>query len=100
MSTPELTFNLLNFIHPSERLTFCFTADAIEGLHRLHRSIVPGEVVAHFGERCHYYTSFDGPMEGGLEIDKATGPGCVRMVMAGESAIGRKRWRDAGGQVC
>lgn len=79
MSTPELTFNLLNFIHPSERLTFRFTADAIEGLHRLHRSIVPQEVVVHLGERCHYYTSFDGALEGGLEIDKATAPGYVRM---------------------
>ncbi len=32
MRTPNLTFNLVTFIHPSEQYTFYFTKDETEGL--------------------------------------------------------------------
>jgi len=74
MDTPQLTFNLLTFLHPHQELTFWFTNEENETLCRTHNSLVPDEVIAKFGEQEHYYTSFEDAKEGFLAITKKTKP--------------------------
>jgi len=79
MVAPKLRFNVLTFDHPAEEYTFYFYKELqnLSGrqvLQRVHRFLVPGEVIEHFGEQDHYYTSFDVPLENGFAITKLTSP--------------------------
>lgn len=74
MSTPQLTFNIVTFNHPQEEYTFWFTDNEQEGLCRVHNSLVPDEVIKKFGEKEHYYTSFEKQVEGYLPVTKQTTP--------------------------
>ena len=42
MTTPNLTFNILTFNHPSEEYTFNFYKDENENLQRVHKTLVRG----------------------------------------------------------
>lgn len=55
---PKLTFNILTFNHPTVSNTFYFTKEEDENLHRVHKNLVPDEVIEEFGEKEHYYTSY------------------------------------------
>lgn len=70
----QLTFNILTFTHPQPTYTFHFSDTEQAGLHRVHKYLVPDEVVVHFGEQEHYYTSFDQPFEGSLSVTKDSKP--------------------------
>lgn len=74
MNTPNLTFNLLTFSHPNEKLSFWFTNEVNEELCRIHNTLVPDEVRAKFGEHEHFYTSFDEEQEGFFAVTKNTTP--------------------------
>ena len=74
MDTPYLTFNILTFKHPQETLTFWFTNKEQENLVRIHHKLAPDEVVKHFDEQEHYYTSFDQEQEGFFQVTKKTSP--------------------------
>lgn len=71
---PNLSFNILTFNHPKQELAFYFSNEEIDGLHRVHKNLAPKEVIDHFGEQDHYYTSFDQPIENGFSITKLTKP--------------------------
>lgn len=74
MDTPKLSFNILTFEHPQEECTFYFTNEEDKKLCRIHCSLVPEEVIKHFGEQEHYYTSFGEPKEGFFPITKSCKP--------------------------
>ena len=92
MANPKLTFNVLTFDHPAAEYTFYFykkdqdlTQDltgfenlsglpGLPLLQRVHKFLVPAEVIEHFGEQDHYYTSFDVELEDGFAITKLTSP--------------------------
>jgi len=74
MDTPYLTFNILTFKHPQEKLTFWFTDKEQENLVRIHHKLAPDEVVEHFDEQEHYYTSFDQEQDGFFPVTKKTSP--------------------------
>ena len=74
MDTPNLTFNILTFYHPQDEYTFWFTGEEEENLNRIHHSLVPEEVIAHFGEREHYFTSFDKQYDGFFPVIKKSKP--------------------------
>ena len=74
MSTHKLTFNILTFTHPSSELTFHFFNQERQGLHRFYKTLVPDEVIQHFGEQDNYYTSFDLPLDDSFSITKLTSP--------------------------
>lgn len=78
----NLTFNILTFTHPSEELTFYFLAEEKEGLNRVYKSLVPTEVIEHFGEQDHYYTSFDINSEDSFAINKPCSPPLSEMQVA------------------
>jgi len=67
---PKLTFNLLTFKHPKETCTFHFSSEKDETMCRLYKTLVPDEVIEHFGEQDHYYTSFDEICFDGFEVSK------------------------------
>ena len=70
MDTPNLTFNILTFSHPKEEYTFWFTDRKEENLSRIHHSLVPEEVIIHFGNKEHYFTSFDKQHDGFFPVTK------------------------------
>lgn len=74
MTTSNLTFNMLTFNHPSEEYTFYFYKDERENLKRVHKTLVPEEVIEEFGEQDHYYTSFVEEQEGALSVSKLSKP--------------------------
>jgi len=74
MKSTDLVFNILNFSHPVKELSFYFTNKEEPGLTRLFHSLVPDEVIKHFGEQEHFYTSFDQRVEGYFAITKPTTP--------------------------
>ena len=67
-------FNILTFNHPSESLTFYCSEKEQEETTRIHKSLVPNEVVDRFGEQEHYYTSFCQEKEGFIPVTKPTIP--------------------------
>jgi len=73
-STQNLTFNILTFAHPFDELTLLFYNKELEGLNRIHKSLVPTEVIEQFGEQEHYYTSFDKPLDEFLPVTKSLTP--------------------------
>ncbi len=70
MEKPNYTFNILNFTHPTDEFTFHFFAEEQEGLNRVYKSLVPYEIIEHFGEQNHYYTSFDANLDENVAIKK------------------------------
>jgi len=77
MTTSNLTFNMLTFNHPSEEYTFYFYKDERENLKRVHKTLVPEEVIEEFGQQDHYYTSFAEEKEGALSISKLMTTHCL-----------------------
>ena len=73
-STQNLTFNILTFTHPSDEYTLYFFNEEKEGLNRVFKSLVPLEVIEHFGEQDHYYTSFDRIIENSYPVSKPSTP--------------------------
>ncbi len=55
---PNLLFNILTFNHPQEEQVFFFTDQEQENLTRIHKTLVPKEVIEKYGEQEHYYTLF------------------------------------------
>lgn len=74
MSYSNHTFNILTFSHPSDEFTFHFLDKEMEGLSRVHKNLVPNEVIEHFGEQEHYYTSFDQQLEDSFPVNKPSIP--------------------------
>lgn len=74
MKQHDLTFNILNFEHISKKLTFYFYKEEKPELTRFHHSIVPSEVLDFFGEKEHYYCSFDKSHNDAIAITKNTSP--------------------------
>lgn len=74
MTTPNLTFNMLTFNHPSEEYTFYFYKDERDNLKRVHKTLVPQEVIEEFGIQDHYYTSFAEEQEEALAVSKLSKP--------------------------
>jgi len=72
MKTSDLTFNLLNFNHPTEELTFFFTDKEQDNLCRVYHTLVPDELIQHFGQQEHYYTSFTTPNPDFFSVKKLT----------------------------
>lgn len=70
----NFTFNILTFKHPQEEQTFFFTDQERENLTRIHKSLVPTEVIDKFGEQDHYYISFSTEQEDFLAVSKPTSP--------------------------
>jgi len=74
METRTLTFNLLTFSHAKSHLTFHFYASPANGLQRVHHGAVPQEVIEHFGQQEHYYTSYEMAFDNALAVTKDTSP--------------------------
>lgn len=74
MTSQSLQFNILAFTHPSEKFTFYFTDKESPDLCRFGSSTVPDEVVAHFGEKDFYYTSFKENRPEFYPVEKAAVP--------------------------
>lgn len=72
-------FNIRTFTH---RQPACTLHTKQAGLHRVHKYLVPDEVVVHFGEQEHYYTSFDQPFEGSLSVTKDSKPKFKTIILA------------------
>jgi len=73
-SNHQLTFNILTFNHAKPAYTLHFSGTEQAGLHRVHKNLVPDEVIKHFGQQEHYYTSFNQPFEGSLSVTKDSTP--------------------------
>ena len=89
MEANNLSFNILTFNHPEEELTFWFSDTDDKGLMRVHKNLVPDEVINYLGERNHYYTSFTKEHKNFLAVSKLTKP-------VYESYInneGEKKWK-------
>lgn len=71
---PNLTFNILTFDHPQVDYTFYFTNEENEEYHRVHKNLVPDEVIEHFGEQEHFYTLFNKPIDNGFVVTKLSKP--------------------------
>lgn len=76
MKTPNLSFNLLTFTHPKNKLTLWFTNEDGKNLCRFYHKLVPNEVKEQLGEQEHYYTSFEQKRDGFFAITKQTTPKC------------------------
>lgn len=74
MQAPQLTFNLLTFNHLAEEYTFHFQKEEKEGLTRIHKTLVPSEVIELFEEQEHYYTSFTKEETGSFAVTKKSKP--------------------------
>ena len=72
--TPNLTFNVLTFSHPSEEYEFHFSNEEIEDSYRVHHSLVPAEVINHFGQQEHYYTQYSSNGNGLYAVIKKSKP--------------------------
>lgn len=70
----NLTFNILTFEHPQSEYTFYFTDKEQSSLCRVFHKLVPNEVIEHFGEQEHYYTSFNIPIEEGFKVTRDAKP--------------------------
>lgn len=70
----KYTFNIINFTHPQDEYTFYFINKEAPGLQRVHNTLLPNEVIDHFGEQEHFYTSFDSPLDGAIAITKRCKP--------------------------
>ena len=90
MRTPNLTFNIVTFIHPSEEYTFYFKKDETEGLCRIYHKLVPDEVIKEFGEQEHYYTSFNNNNDGFLAVTKNSRPKYIACDNGNESWVKEK----------
>lgn len=73
-SVAKLKLNILTFVHPEEQYTFYFTDKEDKNLSRVFHTLVPDEVINHFGEQDHYYTSFDQPEQNYLPVTKNSNP--------------------------
>ena len=71
---PNLSFNILTFNHPQEEQVFFFTDQEQENLTRIHKTLVPKEVIEKYGEQEHYYTSFAEERPDFLAVLKPTSP--------------------------
>jgi hypothetical protein len=71
---PNLSFNILTFKHPADEYTFYFTNKETEGLFGVFHTLVPEEVIKHFGEQERYYTSFNNPIENLFPVTKKSRP--------------------------
>lgn len=74
MKQNDLTFNILNFEHIEEQLTFYFYKEEKTDTTRFHHTKVPAEVIDYFGEQEHYYCSFKESQNNALAITKKTTP--------------------------
>ena len=83
----NLTFNILTFKHPAEEYTFYFTNEETEGLFGIYNTLVPDEVIEHFGEQERYYTSFDNPVKGLFSVTKKSYPVYIEMINEDEETI-------------
>ena len=70
----DLYFNILTFKQPNEKLTLYFTDKEDTNLTRLYHTLVPDEVISHFGKQEHYYTSFQEKKAGFFPVTKAVEP--------------------------
>lgn len=70
----NLLFNILTFSHPEEEQVFFFSDQEQENLTRIHKTLVPKEVIEKYGEQEHYYTSFAQEHPNFLAIQKPTTP--------------------------
>lgn len=77
MTTPNLTFNILTFNHPEDEFTFYFYKDESDNLQRVHKTLVPNEVIEEFGEQEHYFTSFAVSTGNGFPVTKKSTPACT-----------------------
>ncbi len=66
----NLTFNIFTFEHPQSEYTFYFTDKEHVDLCRVFHTLVPDEVIKHFGEQEHYYTSFNNPLAESVKVVK------------------------------
>ena len=71
---PNLSFNILTFNHPQEEQVFFFADQEQENLTRIHKTLVPKEVIEKYGEQEHYYTSFTEERPDFLAVLKPTSP--------------------------
>lgn len=74
MNHTNYSFNILTFSHPSDEYTFHFFSKEMEGSTRIHKNLVPDEVIEQFGKQEHYYTSFDKPIDGSYPLKKPSFP--------------------------
>lgn len=74
MANPKLTFNVLTFDHPAPEYTFYFYKEDGESLKRIFHTLVPREVIDHFGQQDHYYTSFEEKLDGALALTRFCKP--------------------------
>lgn len=68
----QLCFNILGFNHPQKNINFYFGNLQLSGLQEVHHTIVPQEVIEHFGFQPFYYTSFEKPQTNALCVNKLT----------------------------
>ncbi|MCB5288522.1 MAG: hypothetical protein LHW64_12095, partial [Candidatus Cloacimonetes bacterium] len=90
MKKTNLTFNLLTFNHPKEKLALYFTDSEDNQLTRIFHTQVPDEVVTHFGQQDNYYTSFDQPLANMLPVIKRTKPDRQKII----TEEGSPKWKD------
>jgi hypothetical protein len=74
--TQNLYTNVLNFNHIKEEYTFWFSGSNAPDLYRVHKSLVPDEVIEKFGKQDHYFTSFDQPRDDLFPVTKKSSPVC------------------------
>lgn len=73
-------FNILTFNHPQDELTLYFTNVADDVLIRVNHRLVPDEVIEHYGEQEHYYTTFNKQVDGFLAVTKSVSPSYTKEV--------------------
>lgn len=95
MTTPNLTFNMLTFNHPSEEYTLYFYKDERENLKRVHKTLVPEEVIEEFGKQEHYYTSFAEEQEGALSVSKLSKPDYYQSINENNEEVWVKKINSA-----
>lgn len=86
----QLTFNILTFTHPSDEFTFHFFGEEKEGLQRIFKFLVPAEVIEHFGEQDHYYTSFDLSLTDSFSVTKQTSPVYIETITEDGEIVNQK----------
>ena len=90
MTASVLTFNILTFNHPSEEYSFFFYKDESDNLQRVHKTLVPKEVIETFGEQEHYYISFELNSEGALAVTKRSKPVSHKL----QDEHGKEVWKN------
>ena len=82
------TYNILSFSHPEKQLVLHFYDKDAPGLMRLYKTTVPDEVLKHFGEQDHYYTSFSNSFDNSFQVTKLTTPSKEKaLTKSGEEKI-------------